>query len=182
MGVYSRATPGGWPARRGLERLWGHPWRLACPARPSGNASGATPGGWPARRSHWLKLTPLGPPLAAGLPGAAFRERLWGHPWRLAWLNRLSQRLHCLLQAFDFGLRIVVDKADAHHAALFLKAETIGDGEGVVVAVPDVDVVVAKRVGNGFGSPAVQCEGEGWHALLQPVRVGDAPYMEAGDG
>src|SRR5579885_1828031 len=29
--------------------------------------SRATPGGWPAWRSHWLKLTPLGPPLAAGL-------------------------------------------------------------------------------------------------------------------
>src|SRR5579883_2487561 len=68
----SGATPGRWPARRGVGglpgthtgfryRFWGHPWPLACPARRR----------WPAWHSHWLPLPLLGPPLAAGLPGAA---------------------------------------------------------------------------------------------------------------
>ncbi len=44
-GVYSRATPGGWPA-------WRSHWLKLPPMR-------ATPGGWPASRAHGLQGTLL---------------------------------------------------------------------------------------------------------------------------
>ncbi len=61
------------------ERLWGHPWRLACPAlaRAYVNASGATPGGWgsislsveiPLSHAHCLGISTT----FAILPAAAF--------------------------------------------------------------------------------------------------------------
>src|SRR5579883_3420360 len=71
----SGATPGRWPARRGVGglpgahtgfryRFWGHPWPLACLM-----AGGLLDGGRPAWRPHGLPLPLLGPPLAGGLPG-----------------------------------------------------------------------------------------------------------------
>jgi len=72
-----QASRQGWPyERRGVRAPWG-----------AIVYSRATPGGWPAWPSHGLPLPPMGPPLAAGQPGlrTGWSERLWGHPWRLAW-------------------------------------------------------------------------------------------------
>ena len=53
--------------------------------------------------------------------------------------------LQCRKQAIHFFGGVVVDQADAQEAAFLFDAETFGEIERVVVAVPGEDAAVAEK-------------------------------------
>ena len=75
-----------------------------------------------------------------------------------------------------------MDQADAEEAAGLFYAETLGEVEGVVVAVPGEDAAVAEKFGDGGGVVVGDTDGDGGAALVKAAGVTDAEEPEIGGG
>ena len=53
--------------------------------------------------------------------------------------GNFPQRLSKLL---DLLHRVVVHRPDAHHAAAVFQSQPLGDRQGVIVAIPDVNILL----------------------------------------
>src|SRR5882724_4768242 len=85
-------------------------------------------------------------------------------------------------EAVDFFGGVVVDEADAKHAALGFDAEAFAEIEGVVVAVPGEDAAFAEEGGDGGGMVIAEAQGEGGATFGGALRVGNAIDARAGNG
>ena len=53
------------------------------------------------------------------------------------------------------------------------KAEFVHDGDGVVVATPDKDALLAEVLGDRFGLVVIHADGESGRALVDFFDIGD---------
>src|SRR5579885_2025545 len=109
--VYSRATPGGWPASRGMPTT-GHPWRVACFARDAHYrpplAGGLLRAGCP------LQATPCRWPASRGMPTT-------GHPLPVACLFAVAAVGH----SFPFIPALSPAPSGIVRSSSIVKIETI---------------------------------------------------------
>src|SRR5262249_30390525 len=85
-------------------------------------------------------------------------------------------------EAVDFVGGVVVDQADAQEAAFGFDAETLGEVEGVVVAVAGEDGAVGEELGDFGGVMIADDDGDGGAAPVEARWVGDAEDADAGNG
>lgn len=62
-------------------------------------------------------------------------------------------------------------RSDAHHAAFVFQAKALGDIDGVVVAVPNVDVLGGELFSHGVRMHVSNAEGEGGDAFIEAANV-----------
>src|SRR5258707_5372733 len=85
-------------------------------------------------------------------------------------------------EAVDFFGGVVVDEADAKHAALRFDAEAFAEIEGVVVAVPGENAAFAEERGDGGGMVIADAPGKRGAAFVGAFRIADALNACSQDG
>src|ERR1035437_5208801 len=88
--------------------------------------------------------------------------------------SRSADGRHALQQAIDLLLGVVVYGSDSYHAAGALQTQTLGQAQGVVVAVPDVDLRLGQAGGNLIRMMSFEGKGDGGHPLVAPRGGGSA--------
>ena len=136
----ARAAPGGGTLLTTETRIHGH-----------------RRGGTPQLRRYWLVIEPGS--ARSGAPGC-------GRSASGPSAARRRERGQRLQQPVDLVLGRVVEEAGAHGAAAAVEAERAHRLECVVVAVPDVEVLLAEQLGHLAGRAAVDVEAEGRRAAL----------------
>ena len=77
-------------------------------------------------------------------------------------------------EPLDLLHRVVVPRADAHHAAAVFQPQALGDCQGIVIAVPDVDLVLIQLLRHPARRSAFEREADRGHALFQAAYIPQA--------
>src|SRR5262249_6754453 len=79
---------------------------------------------------------------------------------------------------FDFLRRVVMHQPQSQKAAACLEAQPLAQFHSIHVAVPGVNLLGRKLLGQLLCIPAGMGDGDGRHSLAQPLWIGDAQHLE----
>jgi hypothetical protein len=74
-----------------------------------------------------------------------------------------------------------MDCPDPYHAAFIFHSQSFGNRQGVIIAVPHINIFAAQLDGNLARMLSIQAEGEGRHAVFDAARVAQAVERQTAD-